>query len=277
MKEKYGIIGYPLGHSLSPYMHSRYNYYLNLDDVYDAYPVKPEYLESSLMRYREQGINGFNITIPYKQSIIPFLYDIDETSRQTGAVNTLKYTDKGYIGYNTDVIGLENCIRRHNIVLYDRNVLILGAGGAARAAAYIAKKSGCKSLYVLNRTLANAETLCRDFDGYAIDYEHQDSLPEIPFVVIQATCVGMYPEVNHILPLFEDMFNRFEAAIDVIYNPINTLFIKKLDKLGIRTVNGFDMLIEQGLASRSIWKPHEVINDEIKRMVYDECLGYSWS
>lgn len=277
MKDKYGILGYPLGHSLSPYMHSRYNFYLNNGSGYDAYEIASDDLESSLKELHTAGVKGLNVTIPYKQAVIPYLSSMDESAAIVGAVNTLKYTAEGYIGYNTDVTGLRNCLIKNGLELKGRNVLILGAGGAARAAAYVAVRSGCKSLYILNRKLEKAGAVCRDFGGSSYDYSCLNTLPDTPFFVFQTTSVGMYPHIEDMLPLPDEMLNRFEAAVDLIYNPMPTRFLEKLSQRGIKTVTGFDMLIEQGLASRSIWNPEEKISDDIKRKVYDECVRYSRS
>ena len=276
MTQIYGIIGYPLGHSLSPYMHSRYAYYLNENQEYHSFECPPDKLEETLQNLHRNKVLGLNVTLPYKQKIPNYLSDIDEAALRIGAVNTLKYDNDGYIGFNTDYLGLKNSLDMAGICLKDRNVLILGAGGAARAVAYLARKEGCNELTVLNRTLSHAYIICRDFEGSALDYTMTDEIRS-EYIVFQATGVGMHPHTEEILPLPDEAYNHFEAAVDLIYNPLKTSFIRKSESMGIKTLNGFRMLIEQGLESRRIWNPQELITDDIRKKVYDECTGFKWS
>lgn len=276
MTEHFGIIGYPLGHSLSPYMHSRYAYYLNETQEYHIFECAPDKFEDTVQKLHRNNVQGLNVTLPYKQEIQRFLCDIDDAALKIGAVNTLKYCTNGYVGFNTDYLGLKNCIDSVDISLKNHNVLILGAGGAARSVAYLARKEDCNELIILNRTLSNAEQICRDFDGQALDYSMIDCLKS-QYIVFQATKVGMYPDTDEVLPLPDTIYSHFEAAVDLIYNPVETLFLKKSKSFGIKSLNGFNMLIEQGLESRRIWNPSETITDEIKKKVYDECIDYKWS
>lgn len=277
MTDRYGIIGYPLGHSLSPYMHNRYAYYLGADETYEAFETDPADMEKTLLQMHEDHILGLNVTIPFKTSVIPLLYGIDSGIDRIGAVNTLKYTPEGYIGYNTDVRGLKYTIEKSGLSLKGKDVLILGAGGAARAAAYVSEQSGCSSITVLNRTYEHAESLCRDFKGKPLDYSSLNKLDKTSYIIFQTTSVGMYPYTDVMLPVPDDILSKALSVIDVIYNPGETALIKYVSSLGIPTVNGFDMLINQGLESRKIWKPDEILTKEIKETVYDECTRYSWT
>ena len=276
MTQVYGIIGYPLGHSLSPYMHSRYAYYLNESQEYRIFECTPDTLEDTVQKLHRNNVHGLNVTLPYKQEIQKFLCGIDEAALKIGAVNTLKYDSNGYVGFNTDYLGLKNSLSSADISLKNHDILILGAGGAARAVAYLARKEGCNEMIVLNRTLSNAERICRDFDGQAFDYSMIDGLKS-QYIVFQATKVGMHPAIDEILPLPDSIYEHFEAAVDLIYNPLETAFLSKSKSFGIKTLNGFKMLIEQGLESRRIWNPSEAITDDIKKRVYDECIDYKWS
>ena len=276
MTQVYGIIGYPLGHSLSPYMHSRYAYYLNESQEYRTFECTFDMLEYTICNLHRNNVQGLNVTLPYKQEVQEYLCDIDEAALRIGAVNTLKYDTNGYLGFNTDYLGLKNSLDSADISLKNHNVLVLGAGGAARAVAYLARKEGCNELILLNRTLSNAERICRDFGGQAFDYTMIHGLKS-QYIVFQATRVGMHPAIDEILPLPDSIYGHFEAAVDLIYNPLETAFLRKSKSFGIKTLNGFKMLIEQGLESRRIWNPSEVISDDIKKRVYDECIDYKWS
>lgn len=277
MPDKYGIIGYPLEHSLSPFMHNRYAYYLGKDETYEAFEIIPGKLESELLKMYDAHILGLNITVPYKQEILSYICDIDDAAHMIGAVNTLKYTDNGYIGYNTDAAGLSISLKESGIELKGKDVLILGAGGAARAAAYVCISQECSSLSVLNRTYEHAEKIAKDFSGTAYDYSSADRLDRNGYIVIQATKVGMYPNTEEHLPIPDTLYSKFSAGVDLIYNPKETDFIKIVSKRGVKVINGFSMLINQGLASRQIWKPDEVISSDIRRKVFNECINYSWS
>ena len=277
MADRYGIIGYPLTHTLSPYMHFGYAYYLGVEETYELFETPPDKLHELLTENHRAGILGMNVTIPYKNEIIRYLYDIDPAAAKTGAVNTLKYTSNGYIGFNTDTTGLQKALEIKDIDVFNKDILILGAGGAARAAAYVCRVSGCRSISVLNRTPEHARGICSDFNCGLYDYDSIAKLDKPSYIAFQTTSVGMYPDTGKMLTLPESLMRRFESAIDVIYNPPETVFFKTVSSMGIKAVNGFDMLIYQGLASRHIWKPDEIITDDIRRRVYHECSCYKWS
>ncbi|MDO4938650.1 MAG: shikimate dehydrogenase [Lachnospiraceae bacterium] len=277
MPEKYGIIGYPLMHSLSPFMHNRYAYYMGQKESYEAFEILPERLSEDIKKLHDESVLGLNVTIPYKQKILNCICDIDECAKKIGAVNTLKYTDAGYVGYNTDAEGLKLSLMEAGISLKDKDVLILGAGGAARAAAYVSSVSGCSSISVLNRTLEKAILLAEDFEADAFDYSSLNKISKPEYIVFQTTSVGMYPDVNAMLPVPESLYSRFSAGIEVIYNPKETAFINSVSKTGAKIINGFSMLVNQALASRLIWHPEQTIPGEIRRKVYNECSDYSWS
>ncbi len=277
MPDKYGIIGYPLKHSLSPFMHNRYAYYLGENESYEAFEVLPSELKNELSRLYDAHILGLNITVPYKQDVLNYLCYIDGAAQMIGAVNTLKYTNTGYAGYNTDAEGLSISLKESGINLKGKDVLILGAGGVARAVAYVCISQGCSSLSVLNRTYENAEKIANDFSGKAYDYSSTDSLDRHEYIAFQATNVGMYPNTDEHLPVPDSLYSKFSAGIDLIYNPKETDFIKTVSKHGGKVINGFSMLINQALASRKIWKPDEIIPADIRRKVFNECTDYSWS
>ncbi|MBQ0146210.1 MAG: shikimate dehydrogenase [Lachnospiraceae bacterium] len=277
MADRYGIIGYPLRHSLSPFMHFRYAYYLGVEETYELFETPPGKLHELLTESHRAGILGMNVTIPYKNEIIRYLYDIDPAAAKTGAVNTLKYSSNGYIGFNTDTTGLQKTLETKGIDVFNKDILILGAGGAARAAAYVCRVNGCRSISVLNRTPEHAQGICSDFNCGLYDYDSIAKLDKPSYIAFQTTSVGMYPDTGKMLTLPESLIRRFESAIDVIYNPPETVFFKTVSSMGIKAVNGFDMLIYQGLASRHIWKPDEIITDDIRRRVYHECSCYKWS
>lgn len=241
---KYGLIGKSLKHSFSAklfneHFYPKYSYHLyELDDVSK---VKE-------LIYESHDLMGFNVTIPYKISVIPFLDRLDVLAEAIGSVNTVKVirTTENVLleGYNTDVLGFEKAYQH---ILSDniKKALILGKGGAAKAVAYVLDKYaieyffGVKKIYVQN-------------DKYVLinNLEKSENRFEL---IINATPVGMYPSIDEYIPLPENIIKETRYFIDLVYNPEETTMMKRLKDEGIITINGLDMLIEQAKASWKIW------------------------
>lgn len=252
-----GVIGHPIAHTFSPVIHNTLGKILDHNIIYTAYPVEPSRLEGAIKGAHCLQIQGINVTVPHKQEVMAYLEDIDPLARQVGAVNTLKRTETGYVGYNTDVEGLLRCLQNRQVQLKGRRVLLLGAGGAARAAAVMAASQAPKKIWIANRTMENARKLGEDIKAFyganieAISWEQIEDLEGID-LCIQTTPIGMSPHTGG-SPIGEQVLKNVKVALDLIYNPWKTKFLADAEKAGCQIINGFDMLYYQAVKAYEIW------------------------
>lgn len=264
----YGVVGYPVSHSFSPVIHNTLAKILNHNIVYTAFEVSKEGLQKAIEGAYELGIKGLNITVPHKQNVMNYLYDIDDFAKKVGAVNTLKYTKKGYIGYNTDVYGLKSCLDFRNIDLKNKIVVLVGAGGAAKAAAIMLASNNIKKLYIINRTLNNAHLLAQNVKTYynvnidILSYDEIDKIDRAD-ICIQTTSVGMFPNVDCTAINCDEFYKKIDIAVDIIFNPWITKFLTKAKAENCEIINGFDMLYFQAVKSYEIWQETK-IDENIK-------------
>lgn len=253
----YGIIGYPIGHSLSPLIHNYAFENLDFNSVYVSFDVNEEDLKDAIMGIKALGIKGLNVTVPHKESVIKYLDRISDEAKLIGAVNTIKNNSGSLEGYNTDVTGFMESLKEHNVDVVGKNAVILGAGGAAKAVAVGLALLGVKSIYVCNRSIDKAKELSihmgNNFNikSLGISYNDLNMLDEID-ILINATSVGMYPNVD-VSPIEEDVVAKAKFVYDIIYNPEKTLFLSYAEKYRIKYINGLDMLINQAIDSFKIW------------------------
>ena len=261
-----GIIGNPVRHTKSPAMHNFISDKLNKNMVYVPFEVTGD-VGTAVRGAYELGIKGMNVTVPYKTDVIEYLCDIDELAKEIGAVNTLVRTDKGYKGYNTDMLGLERAVKSEGIVLENSTAVLLGAGGAARAAAFMCAKNRCAKLYILNRTVEKANSIAGDIKSY-IDLngicmdivtgpiEECMSIKENNLVVFQCTKIGL-KESDGAVVEETDFYSKVAYGVDLIYRE-GTLFTKLVDQAGGKSFNGTKMLIYQGVIAYELWNDLEV-------------------
>lgn len=272
--QKYlGIFGHPIGHTLSPVIHDTISDALGKDMRYIPFHVEND-LGTAVKAAFAQGIVGLNITVPHKQAVMEYLVDIDDAAKAIGAVNTLVRTEQGFKGYNTDMPGLARAIASEGIELNGKNVIMLGAGGAARAVAYMCLKYGASKLYIVNRTYEKAKQLADDMNQIfdvdiakpvaAADY-NMIELDE--YIMIQCTSVGLHEDDGLPLITDEEFYKMASCGVDLIYNPAQTPFIKTLLKLGIKAFNGLKMLLYQGVMAYELWNDVEV-SDSLVETVY---------
>ena len=272
-----GIFGYPIKHTLSPIIHDTISDEYLLGERYIPFEVDSnlgEYVKSAY----DSGIVGLNITVPYKEKVIPYLCDIDEDAKKIGAVNTLVRTDKGYKGYNTDMEGLYRSIKEAGAEIKDSEVIMLGAGGAARAVAYMCKKYGAKKIYIINRSIDKAKRLAEDMNEDAsfkafipVPVNAYKDIPKGKYIIIQCTSIGLKNEAG--LPLINDMdfYRQAVFAVDLIYNPAKTPFVKCMEKLDIPAINGLKMLLYQGIIANEIWNDIR-IDDAVLGKIYSKLI-----
>lgn len=267
-----GLFGYPVEHSLSPAMHNIAFRHLNLDYCYVAFPVKPEYLEDAVKAIRALDLAGVNVTIPHKEKVINFLDEISDEAMSIGAVNTIK-NDKGrLIGFNTDGRGFMESLSENSIVIKDKRVLIIGAGGASRAIGYyICKESSM--VYLTDKDAKKAESL-RDYlnffrgNVYVIDNKDlfEKGLLDNIDIIINATPLGLKPE--DALPIDVSFLKKDHIVCDLIYK--ETPFLKRASAIGCKTLDGLGMLLWQGVFAFEIWTgrrpPVDIMRDTLIRL-----------
>ena len=260
---KLGIIGYPLGHSISAVIQKAGLESIGLEGSYDVMETPPEDLISRIKYIKANGYNGFNVTIPLKVPMSLFLEDIDDYANIAGCVNTVKVLeDKSFYGYNTDIYGFKKAIPQ-DFDLNGKNASILGTGGASRAAVVGLAERGVKEIDFYTRNIINSRQ--------TLDYVRA-KFPEITFnvyqiqnirslehtsIIVNATPLGMKGFMADQMPLERadlDKLNPAKTIIyDIVYNPVKTILIQEAQKRGLKTIGGLDMLIYQAERAIEIW------------------------
>ncbi|MEK7841501.1 MAG: shikimate dehydrogenase [Deltaproteobacteria bacterium] len=256
-----GIFGYPIRHTISPAMHNAVIKALGLDMIYLPFEIKPSNLRDAVNGIKGIGMLGVNITIPHKEAVMKLLDDISEEARLIGAVNTIVNKDNRLIGHNTDGYGYVASIKEDcKFNPKDKIIIILGAGGAARAVSAALAKSGAKKIIIANRTLSRADNLVKTFKRKFPDtkfeaIELEEDILRTYFqdinLLVNTTSVGM--EKNEILEIPLEVLLKTAIVSDIVYNPLQTLLLKKADKLGLAAHGGLSMLIHQGAKSFKLW------------------------
>jgi shikimate dehydrogenase len=238
----YGLIGYPLTHSFSKdYFAEKFKREAVEDCRYENFQLR-DITELPGIIKDNPCLEGLNVTIPYKESVVSFLDEKNELVRQTGACNCIKIVNGKLAGFNTDVIGFEKSLLT-KLQPHHKNALILGTGGAAKAVEFVLKKNHVHYTYVSRKHSQNS-----------ITYEQlTPAVLEKNKLIINTTPVGMYPKVNEILPLPFEAITPKHFLFDLTYNPPKTLFLKKGEERGAATQNGYDMLVSQAEESWKIW------------------------
>lgn len=251
--QKYSVIGFPIGHTMSPFIHSRLFQLSGVSAEYSVMEIKPENLAKKFAELKQ--LAGFNITIPHKQTIIPYLEKLDESAAEYGAVNTVKCTDIT-IGYNTDAFGFLKALEMGGIELKDR-VVICGSGGAARTIAYKVLQHGCElTIAVYKAGLGDAHMLKKQlenkFEKAKINTCLLDEISGKCNLLVNATPLGMYPNTDQ-MPVTIQQLNGCLSVFDAVYNPNETMLIKSAQSLGIKAVGGMAMLVWQAAKAHEIW------------------------
>lgn len=254
----YGIMGHPIGHSLSPLMHTLAFRHHGLDAVYLPFSVAPDDLGRAVGGAAALGMGGFNVTIPHKETIMAFLDEVTDEARAIGAVNTVHLEEGRAIGYNTDGAGFLLPLKKVGTPVDQFGACILGAGGAARALAAALLGAGCRRLVIANRTFARAKRLATELQSRHPNAEVRSiGMPDAADVarqsrlVVNSTSVGMHRSDDSPLPT--GCLGPQHVVYDIVYRPLVTPFLKDARAAGATTIGGLDMLIGQGAAAFTIW------------------------
>lgn len=276
----YGLIGDPVEHTLSPLIHNTLAGLTGQDLVYVPWRVKAEDVGDCIRGAYALNVQGLNVTVPHKIGVMEHLKSVDEKAAAIGAVNTLIRTEGGYAGYNTDHMGLKRALEADGITLTGRDVVILGAGGAARAAAFLCAFERAGSVYIMNRSTDKARSLCEDVNEYikrqgpSVDAElckplalnACDELPAGDVIAIQATSVGLYPHVDEAVITDDPFYTRISYGYDMVYKPAKTRFMKLVTEHGGRAACGLKMLMYQGVAAYELWRGIDVSDNVTDRL-----------
>lgn len=272
-----GVIGAPIAHSLSPIIQNAALHEAGLDYVYTAFPVHREALASAVCGLRDAGVVGFNVTIPFKTEIMPLLDALSEDAQRIRAVNTVVIASDGTMtGHNTDVTGFMAGFAARGIGLAGKRTVLIGAGGAARAALWGLLRSGVSSVCIGVRNLAKGKALCTDFaeDGtlavYCFDDPHFRDVLCTADIVVQTTPIGMSPQTDAMPPVDPAAISPSAAVYDLIYTPAETAFLRAAAAHGCTTINGETMLVMQGAEAFSLWTGVRPNTDLMQRALREE-------
>lgn len=268
-----GLIGNPVEHTMSPVIHNTLAEREGRNMVYVPFLVEAGAIRQAVEGAYALNIQGLNVTVPYKSEIIDCLTEIDDMAEKIGAVNTLVRSSQGYKGYNTDMPGLFRALQSENIRLEGEAVIILGAGGAARAVAFLCVLKGAKRVYLLNRTLHKAEEVADEINRkLAVSSvtpmcmeDYRLLADDRKYLAIQATSVGLHPDTDAAVIRDKAFYEKIHTGYDLIYNPQNTRFMALVREAGGRAFHGLKMLLYQGIVAYELW--NDVTVDEKEALI----------
>ncbi len=263
--QKFGLLGGKLGHSLSPRIHELFFEYTGKEGSYELFETELEALPER-MKMLQQEYVGVNVTIPHKLHVMPLLAQIASEAKAIGAVNTIRFTPAGGLGYNTDYFGFGRMLEHNGIEVKGKICAVLGTGGAARAVVKNLSDGGTAKLYLVTR---DPKTCDPHFAQMApglevITYAQLAQLSGD--VLVNCTPVGMYPKVDA-SPVPAEVNAAFGASVDLIYNPAETMFLSQAKAAGKKAVNGLFMLVAQAVAAQEIWQGEKYDSELILRIM----------
>jgi len=276
-----GVIGDPIEHTMSPAMQNAAFRDKGIDYLYVPFRVKPENLGKAVEGMRALNIKGLNVTIPHKVAVIPFLNELDDLAEKIGAVNTIVNEDGILRGYNTDATGFLRALLESGIELEDKNIVILGAGGASRAISLTLAEGGA-NLVILNRLLeldwaeelaGRLSQICTS-EVKALELNRQNLLRTLDkaTLLVNTTSVGMSPNIEQ-TPVDSDLLRQDLTVFDIVYNPVKTRLLREAEAAGAKAISGVEMLVWQGALAFELWTglkaPVELMKKETTRRLQE--------
>jgi shikimate dehydrogenase len=256
VKKLFAVLGDPISHSMSPAMHNDLFAFYQIDAHYLPLQVKPENLLDAVKGLRAVGVGGFNVTVPHKSTIIPFLDEVDELALKIGAVNTVMNDNGRLKGYNTDGPGFLKGLQTYMPSIAEKKILIIGAGGAARAIYFTLAHNNPKTVDLANRTIEKAVQLLEEcpatVNSNALSLDQAERNLKDYDLIVQTTMIGMSPKIDE-QPLRLMKFDQATMVCDIIYNPLETKFLTEAKQEGAKIQNGLDMFVYQGALAFEKW------------------------
>jgi len=263
--KSFGIIGWPLGHTMSPTLHNWGFERLGIDASYAAWPVSPDDLAPFMGQVRARPISGLSVTIPHKRAVMGHLDRMTDRAKAVGAVNTLYWDGDALCGENTDVLGVIAPLK--GLDRLPASAIVLGAGGAARAALAGLGELGIPAIGVANRTRSKAEQLAADFGADCIDW---DARMDAEWgLICNTTPLGMAGDFAGATPWARDRFPPDAVAYDIVYNPLQTRFLSEAARAGCATISGLEMFLHQGLAQFRLWTGQDMDENGARALLLD--------
>lgn len=264
MSNFYGLIGLKLGHSFSPKLHSLILKNTNSNAVYNLFELNQSNLKTAIDGLKALGCMGVNVTIPYKVDVIQYLDTLSHEAKKIGAVNTISFNNGILTGYNTDYDGFGASLKKANIGIKRKNAVILGTGGASKAVVQYLIDNNINEIIFVSR---NPKNQCNINNFKIISYNDIEKLKNQD-LIINCTPCGMYPDIYD-CPIDKNILSKFSTAIDLIYNPSETVFLQQSKEIGLNAVNGLYMLVAQAIASQEIWRRIKISNELVDK-IYNE-------
>ncbi len=263
----FGVTGFPLGHSLSPLMHNEAFRVKGINAVYLYFPSVS--IKGVIDGMKGLSVHGLSVTIPHKEAACTRVDELDPLASKIGALNTLLNRNGCIVGYNTDASGAIDALRTVTTDMHGKTVLIIGAGGAARAVGFAVKQEGCH-VTVANRSNRRGEALARDLDATFCPLRELGSISSAD-IIIQTTPVGMYPKVDDsVVP--ERILAEGMIVMDIVYNPLETRLIRTARARGCKTVSGIEMFVRQGAIQFELWTGQDAPFDHMMQIVKKQLL-----
>lgn len=263
-----GVIGDPIEHSLSPIMHNAAIAEMQIDFVYVPFRIRSGDLETAIAGFNAIDLQGFSVTIPHKQAIIPLLSEITDVAKAIGAVNTVWKSDRGWRGTNTDIVGFVSPLKGRN--WNSAIALILGNGGAARAVVAGCAELGFAEIHVVGRSADKLQDFAKTWTLNSLSVQTWEQLSELlpkADLIVNTTPIGMSPHSDQ-SPLTEEQANLIRSsaiAYDLIYVPNPTRFLQQAQQRGADTIDGLEMLVQQGAAALEIWTGRSALDHVMRR------------
>lgn len=271
-----GLIGNPVEHTLSPVIHNTLAEAFGENLVYVPLRVPEGRVGEAVEGAWALNFLGLNVTVPYKSQVLPFLREIDPLAEAIGAVNTLVRTEGGFKGYNTDMPGLYRAMCGDGVKIEGERVLILGAGGAARAAAILAARKKASRIVIMNRTPEKAQRLAEEVNrlagraaAEALSSAEHEALPGDGWLAVQTTNVGMFPKTGRAVIEDRRFYEKIHTGYDLVFNPARTRFMELVEESGGRAFGGLKMLLFQGVISYELWTGAQV-GEALSGRIYEK-------
>lgn len=264
-----GLLGNPVEHTMSPAIHNTLAKRRGHNLVYVPFLVEQGNLAAAVKGAYALNVLGLNVTVPYKSEVMESLVEVDTLAAQIGAVNTLVRIEGGYKGYNTDMLGLYRAMTEDGVKVEGEEIVLLGAGGAARAVAYLCASKKAARVYLLNRTLTKAKEVAEEVNQAAgkeivipMMLSEHEKLPDKKFLVIQGTSVGLAPRDEEVVIADASFYQKIHTGYDLIYRPYQTRFMKLVQEAGGKAYNGLKMLLYQGIIAYELWNEVTITKED---------------